>query len=162
MISGHNRRMGNPDPVSVHFYGTARRLLARARAAGRGQWVSVVLRDPSTDERVQYSRDYGIDVAAPDDLPGGLAKTRWARALMRAVYHEHKALGRSGAVRVEVGRRIPGSGIRPAGRQFRVMIDLGGQVALRAVRRLPDSERIYTDSGAQAGRAADAGQRDYT
>jgi len=147
------------DPVSVYFEPAAKRLLDRAHAS-RGEWVSTRLADPSIRQRTHWAA-LGIDVSKPDDINDGKAKTRWARALERALYRLHKRSGRSGSLRVEVGRRIPaspqfnpsdpGAGGFPPARQFRLKIDRGGSVAERAVRRLPDSQRIMVPAGTQEG-----------
>jgi hypothetical protein len=165
--------MPNPDPVSVAFEAQARRLLERAYRQ-RGEWVSVRLADPSIRQRTRF---IGIDLLGPDNATAvggkGLdAKTRWARGLIRALYRLHKnEYGRRGALRVEVGRHIPAppqfdprdpraEGLPPA-RQFRLMIDRGGSVAMRAVRRQPDRDRIYDDEGRPTLRWADAAKRDW-
>ena len=163
-----------PDPVSVAFETTAARLLERAYAQ-RGSWVSVRLTDPTIRQRTQWAA-VGIDVDGPDNPSSrsgrGLdAKTRWARGLVRALYRLHKHSGRSGSLQVEVGRRIPASpqfdpryperGGFPPSRQFRVRIARGGQVALRAVQRLPDSRRTFDDDGQPAARWSDPALRDW-
>jgi len=144
-----------PDPVSVDFETAAERLLTRAYAK-RGEWISVRLADPSIRQATRWA-NAGIVVTGPDTVPGGKAKTRWARALIRALYRVHKQSG-SGSLRVEVGRKIPaspqfdprnpGAGGFPPSRQFRLQIARGGSVAMRAVRRLPDSQRIYLPANA--------------
>jgi len=161
--------------VSESFDDTAVRLLERAHAR-RGEWVSVRLADPSIRQRTRFT-SMGIgDLLGPDNVTArggkGLdAKTRWARALVRALYYQHKASGGSGALRVEVGRHIPASpqfdpshperGGFPPGRQFRLMIDRGGRAAMRAVQRQPDRSRIYTDDGERSLRWADPSKRDW-
>ena len=159
------------DPVSIAFDSQAARLLERAYAQ-RGEWVSVRLVDPSVRQRTRFVR-LGINVDGPDPVPaGGLnARTRWARGMVRSLHYQHKHGRRSGALEIEVGRHIPASpqfnparpqdGGLPPSRQFRVRIRRGGQVALRAVQRLPDSRRIYDDEGQPAGRHADWSWRDY-
>jgi len=151
----------------VAFQPVAQRLLQRAYQS-RGTWVSVRLAEPSHRQIARW-RDEGIDVTAPDPVPGQLARTRWARGLVRALYREQR--GRSGALRVEVGRRMPGSrsydpanpgeGGLPPARTFRLQIALGGVVARRAVTRLPYSRRIYTDQGDPAGAHNDSTGRDW-
>jgi len=155
-----------PDPVSVEFENAAGRLLARAYAK-RGEWVSVRLADPTIRQATMWA-NRGIVVTGPDTVPGGAAKTRWARALIRALYRQHKQ-GGSGSLRVEVGRKIPaspqfdprnpGAGGFPPSRQFRLQIARGGSVALRAVRRLPDSQRIYLPASGTEGGKYEMGPR---
>lgn len=162
------------DPVSVAFDATAERLLLRAYSQ-RGQWVQVRLKDPTTRERTRWLQQ-GINVDAPDNptASGGTglnARSRWARGLVRSLYYLHKNAGRGGALQIEVGRHIPASpqfdpryperGGFPPSRQFRVRIATGGQVALRAVKRLPDSRRIYDDDGNPASRWADPERGDW-
>lgn len=146
--------------MSVVFERAAERLLDRAYAK-RGEWVSVRLTDPTIRDRTRWAAE-GINVGDPDPVTGNMAKTRWARALVRALYRAKLADRRGGALKFEVGRHIPASpqfdprnpraGGFPPSRQFRVKIDRGGRTALRAVQRLPDSRRIYDDRGQPAGR----------
>lgn len=163
------------DPLSQAFDGTAERLLLRAYGK-RGEWVSVRLKDPTIRERSTWlGRGINVDEADKGGTASGGkgldAKTRWARGLVRSLYYLHKNAGRGGALQVEVGRHIPASpqfdpqhpdrGGFPPSRQFRVRIATGGQVALRAVKRLPDSRRIYDDEGNAAARWADPARRDW-
>jgi hypothetical protein len=166
----------NPDPVSVAFEATARRLLERAYAQ-RNSWISVRLADPTIRQRTRFAQMGIGDLLGPDNATAtggkGLdAKTRWARALIRALYRLHKnEYGRRGALRIEVGRHIPASpqfdpanpsaGGLPPARQFRLMIDRGGSAAMRAVRRQPDRDRIYDDEGRPTLRWADPAKRDW-
>lgn len=156
--------MASPDPVSVSFEPAAARLLDRARRQ-RGSWVNVRLVAPTPAQVSRWAAE-GINVNAADPVPGATARTRWARALARALYREHKNSGRAGAVRFMVGRRLPGSpgydpanpaagGIPPSW-QFSVMVDRGGQVARAAVRRKPDSQRIILDDGTPGPKRTDA------
>lgn len=115
------------------------------------------------------------------------AKSRWARAFIRSVYYQHKwysgggtrefrskrrtVMRQSGGLRFEVGRRIPASpqfdpanpsaGGFPAGRTVRIKLDRGGQAKLRAVNRLPDSERIFDDQSQPSDRWSDPSLRDW-
>lgn len=164
------------DPMSVLLDSGARRLLARAYAHP-GEWVGTKLADPSPRTRA-YAAARGINLDAADDpsTPGGTsrrtdAKTRWCRAFVRAIYYQHKwysgggtqgwrgqrrtTARDSGALRFEVGRR------RPGGRAVRIKLDRGGARKLEAVQRLPDSQRIYDDTGEPAGRHSDPRLRDW-
>jgi hypothetical protein len=163
----------------VHFQTAASQLLARAYAAGRNTWVQTRLTDPTPRQVQRWKMSDGIDVTGPDkpSAAGGKgldAKSRWARAFVRALYRQHKNwAGRkpSGSLRVEVGRHVPASpqfdpghpaaGGFPPGRAVRIQVASGGQAALRAVRRQPDSSRIYADNGKPALRWADAAKRDW-
>lgn len=167
--AGHKR-----DPVSELFDAAARRLLERAHER-RGQWVSTRLGPPSP-RHVALFATLGINVLAADELPGGAARTRWARGFVRAVHFQRKwftARGGAfrderrmvpfgeGALEVEVGRWLPATGAIPAGRVIRARIRPGGQAALGAVRRKADSARIYDDRGSPAGRWSDPARRDW-
>jgi hypothetical protein len=162
------------DPVSVTFDAAAARLLDRAYAA-RGTWVMVWLPDPTVRQRTRWLAE-GINVGGPDNpsVRGGSgldAKTRWARALVRSLNYQKKAAGRPGALRVEVGRHVPaspqfdpahpGRGGFPPRRRIRVQVASGGKTARRAVTRLPDSARIWTDDGEPAARFSDPALRDW-
>jgi hypothetical protein len=170
------------DPVSELLDRGARTLLARAYSARSGTWVMTRLADPSR-EHLDWAQDMGIDnLMGPDRslTQGGTqvnAHTRWGRAFMRALWYQHRWHGDKPArgfregrrtvpyslpLQVEWGRRMPAVGVIPAGRAVRVRIAAGGQVSARAVRRKPESARIYDDCGAPAGRWADPGKRDWT
>ena len=115
------------------------------------------------------------------------AQTRWGRAFVRAVYYQHRWYSGggtrgwrsdrrttprdTGGLRFEVGRHLPaspqfdpanpGAGGFPPGRAVRLRLERGGAAKLRAVQRLPDSQRIYDDSGEAAARWSDPNQRDW-
>lgn len=170
------------DPASVLLDTAAQRLLMRAYARP-GQWVGTRLAVP--DRRTErYLAAQGIQWAARDQpsaksRTGGLnARTRWARAFVRAIYFQHNWYsggGRagfraerrreerhSGAIKIEVGRAIGAGDGRPAGRAVRIkFFPRGGQVAAAAAARLPDSDRIFTDSGEQTSRSSDPALRDW-
>lgn len=157
----------------------ARRLLVRAYAA-KGGWVATRIADPSI-RQMTYLAGLGINPLERDRPPvrGGTgldARTRWCRGFVRAVYYQHKwwSDGRggfrksrrtearhTGAIEIEIGRHRPATGVIPAGRAVRVRSRRGGSVALRAVQRLPDSQRIYTDEGSAAMRWSDPALRDW-
>lgn len=168
------------DPVSLLMDAPARRLLARAYKA-RGGWVGTRLADPSP-RHLAYLEGLGIHPYGkdrPSAVAGhGLdARTRWARGFVRAVYYQHKwwSDGRggfrrskrteprhTGAIEVEIGRHLPAAGVIPAGRAVRIRIRRGGSVARRAVQRMPESERIFTDDGRLAARWSDRALRDWS
>lgn len=157
------------DPVSVAFDAGARRLLDRAYARP-GVWQGTVLAGPRPGARLRLAAA-GINPDAPDPAPGGAARTRWARGFVRAVYYQHRwwsegggpgwrtarrrVARSSGALRFEVGRATG------AGRAVRIIILPGGAAAAKAVKRMPASRRIYTDSGAPGARWSDPADRDY-
>jgi len=168
------------DPISEAFDAGARRLLERAYARP-GVWIATRIADPGLRVRTRLMVA-GINPDGPDPvraLPGkGIdAKDRWTRAFIRALYWNHRwysgkpgggwrtdkrASPRSAsALEVEVGRRVPVRGIIPAGRAVRVRTRRGGTVAANAVKRLPDSRRIYDDDGRRADRWADPDIRDW-
>jgi hypothetical protein len=169
------------DPVSVMLDGRARVLLSRAYA-DRGQWVFGRLADPTPAERAEAS-GRGIDVTGPDapsvrSARGGLnARSRWGRGLVRALYYQHRNYSTAGtaelrtarrtsprsagALRVQIGRRLPAAGVFPAGRAVRVQLASGGRAKTAAVDRLPDSGRIYEDDGTAGGRHAEVSLRDW-
>lgn len=165
------------------FDGRARTLLMRAYA-NPGTWQMTRISDPGPRTRAQF-RAQGIDVEARDkggSAVGGRsggrnARTRWIRGMVRAVYYQHKwysgggtkgwrtnrrtAPRETGAIRFEVGRHMPAVGLIPAGHAFRLMLDKGGVNADRAVTRLSDRDRIFTDDGGQGRRWSDPGLRDW-
>jgi hypothetical protein len=169
------------DPVSVLFDRGARRLLERAYA-NPGTWAGTRLADPTPRDRLRL---YGMGVTdpmGPDNASthGGRglnARTRWMRGFVRALYYQHKwfsvqggqswrpgrrTVARSaGALEIEIGRIMPVRGVIPRGRAIRVRIRPGGQARLRAVQRLPDRDRIWTDQGEQAARFSDPALRDW-
>ena len=67
----------------------------------------------------------------------------------------------TGALRVRAGPRLTKLGVIPAGRKLEVMIDRGGQVAARAVQRMDDEARIWTDDGGMGGRFSLVEGRDW-
>lgn len=155
--------------MSVLFDRGARTLLRRAYSRP-GQWVGTRLVAPSARE-VAYFAAQGINVLGTDQW----GRDRWAAGFIRAVYYQHKWFYAQGslreekrvsansarAVRYELGRRLPVLGILPAGRAVRVRVESGGGKAMAAVKRLPDSRRIYDDGGNPAGRFAYVGDRDW-
>lgn len=159
------------DPLSERFDDAARHLLDRAYSAP-GQWAGTRLADPSM-AHIRYANSLGIYPLARDDVPGGLARTRWARAFVRALYYQHKwwsagggpgwraskrtTFRNAGALVVEVGRAVPARGVIPAGRAVRVKLMAGGNAKARAVAKTPAS-RIWADQGPAW---ADPGRRDW-
>lgn len=159
------------DPASVLWDTAARALLERARKA-RGGWQGTRIADPSPRQRAALA-GLGINVDArdkPSAIAGrarggqGLdAKTRWARAFCRAVYYQNdRRNGGPGlALELEVGRHKVAGVKVPAGRAVRLRVRRGGSVALRAVGKMPESKRIYTDAGNPAMRWSDPDLRDW-
>ncbi len=156
------------DPVSVLFDAGARRLLARAYAAP-GQWVGTRVAAP-TVAHIAHFAAMGINVLGTDQW----GRDRWAAGFVRAVYYQHRwyyAQGRFGSrrlvannargVQYELGRRLPVLGVIPAGRAVRIRTRPGGAAAERAVRRLPESARIWDDAGNPGGRFSSPADRDY-
>jgi hypothetical protein len=165
------------DPVSVTFDAAAVRLLDRAYAT-RGKWVMIWLPDPTIRQRSRWLAE-GINVGGPDNptVHGGTgldAKTRWARAFVRSLNYQKKHAGRSGALRVEVGRHVPASpqfdpahperGGFPPRRRIRVQIASAGRAKEAAVTRLPDGDRWAVGPQGQRRRGprwADPSLRDW-
>lgn len=168
------------DPVSELFDAGARQLLGRAYSRP-GFWAETRL-VPPTARQVRWAAGLGIDVTGPDDVSarGGRgidARTRWARAFIRALYYQHRwysggpdgawrparrtAPRRSGALRVEVGRQAARLGVIPAGRIVRVQLDTGGMAKARAVAAMPESEQYVTNDGGRGRRWSDPGLRDW-
>ncbi len=156
------------DPVSELFDAGARTLLARAHARP-GQWAGTRIAWP-TPRQVAYFASMGINVLGTDQW----GRDRWAAGFIRAVYYQHKwyyAQGRFGprrtvandsrGVQYELGRRVPVLGVIPAGRAVRIRTRPGGGAAVKAVRKMPDSKRIYDDQGNTAARWADPARRDW-
>ena len=159
------------DPLSELFDDAARRLLSRAYA-NPGNWVGTRLADPDM-RHIRYANARGIYPLSKDTVPGGQAKTRWARAFVRCLYYQHKwwsaggtsgwrgskrtAPRESGGLRVEVGNIVVARGVIPRGRAVRVKLERGGQAKAAAVARLP-AERVWADQGPAW---ADPGDRDW-
>ena len=139
----HNRAVRlERDPVSELFDAGARALLDRGYAHP-GAWQPTRLQDPEARHLATFG---GLDLLGPDDAsvrgrPGLDARSRWARAFVRAVYHNHKwhsgtaagswrgdrrAVARPAAeIELRVGRRVPVRGIIPAGRMIYLRYDPG-------------------------------------
>jgi hypothetical protein len=158
------------DPVSELFDGAARALLARAYARP-GKWVGSRIADPSPRHRA-YLAELDIAPFARDRVGSGMAKTRWARGFVRALYYQHKwwsATGggfraekrgtyrQTGALVVEIGNVVVARGVIPRGRAVRVMLAPGGQVMSKAVARTADRETWANQGPAWA----DPGKRDW-
>lgn len=156
------------DPVSVLWDRAAAQLLARARRA-RGGWAATRIADPSPRQRAALLAAYGIDPDGPDRPStarrrGGLnARTRWARGFVRSVHwlNDTRHGGPGLALEVEVGAHRPPLGVIPAGRAVRLRVRRGGQVAMRAVGRKPDAQRIWDDGGQPADRFSRLTLRDW-
>jgi hypothetical protein len=129
------------DPVSELFDAGARAMLDRAYRRP-GAWVSTRLQDPEP----RHLARFGPGLLGPDDVstpgrPGLDARTRWTRAFVRSLFHNHKwhsgpatgqwrgdrrAVPRPAAeVELRIGNRAPVSGVRPAGRMVYVRYDPG-------------------------------------
>jgi hypothetical protein len=163
------------DPVSKSFDAAAARLLRRAYRA-EGRWVGTRLGNPSP-EWVRWGRANGVNLLGPDTASGGMARTRYARALVRSVYYLHKWHYREGTGLVLGDRRASPWGrplqydvsryvrISPEGavlgRVVRIRVRPAGEAAEQAVAGLPDSRRMYTDDGQPGGRFADPALRDW-
>lgn len=169
-----------PDPVSVQFEAAAARLLRRAHN-NRGQWTGTYIANPGPDWE-RWGRQHGIRLLGPDTVPGGMCKTRWVRAFVRACYrlmknhyYEGRGLdlgerrtspGAPRALKVEVGNsvRIDKAG-RVVGRPVRIIILEGGKAANTAARKLPDSQRTYVREGGgyrKGPRWSDPSMRDWS
>jgi hypothetical protein len=163
------------DPVSTQFDTAAAKLLRRA-AANRGQWVGTYVKNPSPAWMAWGARN-GVNLLGRDDAGGGQARTRWCRGFVRSVYYLHKwhfyagkgldlsdrrvSPSQGQALQFQVGTvRIDPRGL-VVGRAVRIRLVAGGQAAMRAVEKLPDSKRIYDDDGNPAGRWADPAVRDW-
>lgn len=147
------------DPVAQLWDKGARRLLAQAYATP-GAWAATVLAPP-TRRQAEYLAALGIDPGAADDVPGGRAKTRWARGFVRSCYWLHRwhyregeglrmaqrrhARAESAALMVEVGR------VTARGRAVRIRVMPGGAAAYRAVppaRRYTEHDELRAVPGA--------------
>lgn len=168
------------DPVSELLDRGARELLARAHSA-RGQWVTTRLADPSP-EHLAWAASLGIALLGRDNAPTlsgrrNDAHTRWGRAFVRALYHQHKwwSDGHGGwrvrgprmtpyarPLLVDWGPRARALGVIPAGRTVRVCMPLGARAgAVRAIGDTPEVRRIYSHRGEPAGRHAEKAGRDW-
>lgn len=163
------------DPVAVQFDGAARKLLARAHA-NPGKWAGTYLANPDAAWD-RWARRNRIRLLGADPVPGELARTRWARGFVRALYYQHQwyyyagrgvepgdrhvVPERATALRVQVGTvKITSRGV-VRGRLVRAMIVPGGREAIRAVRAMPARKRIYDPSGEPGERWANPANRDW-
>jgi hypothetical protein len=154
------------DPVSELWDTAAAHMLSRAYEL-RGAWFSTIIKDPTPRQASMFAA-IGIDVDGRDNAATMSGKrmncrTRWCRAFVRAVYYanddRHGGPGR--AIEIEVGARKPAVGRTPAGRAVRVRVRRSGSVALKAVQRKADDDRIWSDEGQPAGRFSDISGRDW-
>ena len=155
--------------MSVLFDRGARILLERAYARP-GQWVGTRVAFPGA-RHIAHFASLGINVLGTDQW----GRDRWAAGFIRAVYYQHRwfyarghlqgerrmAANDSRGVQYELGRRLPVLGIIPAGRAVRIRTKPGGQAAMKAVKKMPESRRIYADDGSPAARWADPNGRDW-
>lgn len=172
------------DPVSVLFDQGARRLLSRAYAQP-GRWAGTRLTDPSP-RHLSWLASQGIDPDGPDNpsAEGGTglnARGRWARGFVRALYYQHRwfsPVGRknagawrqqrrtvareTGGLVVDIGRRVPATGVLPAGRAVRVKLERGGQVKAAATRKVPASGRWINSAGGHGPRSSAPELRDWS
>lgn len=122
------------DPISEVWDAAAPAVLRRAVSA-RGRWVSSRIADWSETQRAELLGLWGIDVAGPDDVPSGAARSRWARGFVRAVYAANRKAARPRSIEIHVGRRMPALGVIPAGRAFRIRTHPGGKKARQYAER---------------------------
>jgi hypothetical protein len=152
------------DPISVEMDPIAARLLRRAYSS-RGEWAGTYLKNPSAEWQVWALRNGHGRLLGPDPVPGGKARTRWARALIRACYDmNRKYMTRDGLdlgqdprplgihppypLRFEVGtvRLAPGGIV--VGRAVRIKLDKRGtKDYTAAVDKAVDSEKRWRDDG---------------
>jgi hypothetical protein len=150
--------MPPPDPVSVAWERDAGRFLARVYA-GKGDWVTHLIFDPPPAHVKAWAR-HGIDVTAADPVPRRLAKTRWIRGYVRALYRLNKE-GRRRALEFQVGRRRPPAGALGWRTPVRMRTRPGGRAAAKAVAAKPLSQRIYGEDGQPGALWADPARRDW-
>jgi len=150
------------DPVSLFMDEIADDLLRRAWRA-RPRWQSVYLSQPSAEWVAWAAANGQGNLLGPDPAPGGMARSRWGRAMVRSLYDQHRkhmttsglALGaeRGGdelppyALQVQVGTiqmLPPGRLVREV--SARILSRRGAEAA---VRKLPAS-RIWRDGGPAA------------
>lgn len=151
------------DPVSELFDTGARALLVRAYTRP-GQWTGTAIAIP-TARHIAYFAGRGINVLGQDQW----GRDRWAAGFVRAVYYQHKWYFAQGTFSTE--KRMTANDSRGLqyeigrmtlrGRAVRIRTRQGGDAAMRAVKKMPNSRRIYTDAGAPAGRWADVNGRDW-
>lgn len=163
------------DPVSLLMDKPARQLLQRAYAAP-GKWHATRLRQP-LPAHVAWAAGLGINLLGRDPAKEavGTRMRRWLAAFERAAYYNHKwyftggrldtdrrqTAARTRALDIEFGRWLPARGVIPAGWAVRIRLRPGGTAARKAVMKLPESQRIFTDEGAAAGKWGDPTKRDW-
>lgn len=151
--------------------GIARQLLDRVYGA-RGGWASTRLADPAPVQVAMWLLD-GINVLGPDPVQrGGLnARSRWARAYVRALWYQHKwfsddpdgggwrvmprATFRHPGIQVELGPHRAALGVIPAGRPVRVRL-----ASAAAARKSGKPEDAWSWA-ASDHRRADVNRRDW-
>jgi hypothetical protein len=146
--------------VSELFDGAARRLLGRAYKSP-DHCAATRLADPTSAQRSAVASSYGVDVLAADDAGKGQARTRWARAFVRALYYQHRWYYTRGAqlgatrrtevsprpLKITIGRHLPVKGVIPAGRLVVVEVLPGGAAKDRALAAKPATDRYITPAG---------------
>lgn len=149
--------------MSELFDTGARQLLRRAYARP-GQWAGTAVAPPGP-RHIGYFAGQGINVLGQDQW----GRDRWAAGFIRAVYYQHKwyfAQGQLGdekrmtandsrGLQYEIGR------LTLRGRAVRIRTRPGGEAAMRAVKRMPGTKRIYDNAGNPAARWADPAKRDW-
>ena len=147
----------------MQFDEAAARLLRRAYAK-RGEWVGTYVANPSVQWQAWALAHGWGRLLGPDDAPGGEARTRWCRAMVRSCHNlnrkfmtshgldladEPRAWGQRppyvmlykvGTVRINPGGVV-------VGRAFRIM--LTSQAGARAAAaKIPDAKRWNIDGEA--------------
>jgi len=159
------------DPVSQTMDTAARHLLGRVYRANGG-WASTRLKDPTAGQLARWILQ-GINVLGRDPVArGGLnARSRWARAYVRALWYQHKwysgdpdtggwravrrAAPRHPGIEVVIGPHRGPTGVIPAGRPVKVRL---ASVAAAQRSGRPEQAWAWADDGP---RWADPGERDW-
>lgn len=168
--------MRERDPLSELWDPGTGRLLDRLYAARRGEWVRTRAADPSL-RQVALAMFYGQLPNAADSAKRAVGRrmTRWEAAFERSAYYWHKwyytggrrsaarrtTPARTSALEIRWGRRRPGTGVIPPGREVQLRLRPGGPAARAAVMRMDDDERIFLDDAEPGAKWGDPDVRDW-
>jgi hypothetical protein len=143
-----------PDPASVLWERQALTTLRRVYQVPEGRWVRVTLAAPSP-RIVEWCRAQGVDPLGPDNAStitkrGGLnCHDAWARAFVRAVSRLNKQVEGGAPLEFDIGPKL--GGLAPGTRHAFVRAR-PKRGAIRAVKRKPVRDRIWTDDGGMGSR----------
>jgi hypothetical protein len=154
------------DPISIQFDAAAAALLRRAYTS-RGEWAGTYVKNPSAEWQLWALRNGWGRLLGPDDAPGGDARTRWCRALVRSCHNLNRKFMTSGGLDLADAPRPWGvrppyvlkyqvgtvklsqrPDVRVIGRAFRVKLLTQAEAARFAREgKIPDGSKWIDDDG---------------